>query len=93
MGLAGSQSTGLVWPNDRCRNALADAADNSSISPIRSRFLPSSTCPAVVGSAFVDIVAANLIDGAKAKPGLAGHVLNLVSDLASGVRGSGEKVA
>ncbi len=48
---------------------------------------------AVVGSAFVDIVAANLIDGAKAKPELAGHVLNLVSDLASGVRGSGEKVA
>ncbi len=48
---------------------------------------------AVVGSALVDIVAANLIDGAKAKPGLAGRVLNLVSDLARGVRGSGEKMA
>ncbi len=51
---------------------------------------------AVVGSAFVDIVAANLIDGAKgakAGPGLVDGVLNLVSDLAAGVRGSGEKVA
>ena len=51
---------------------------------------------AVVGSAFVDIVAANLIDGAKgakAGPGLVDGVLGLVSDLASGVRGSGEKVA
>ena len=47
---------------------------------------------AVVGSAFVDIVAANL-DGAKPKPGLVDGVLNLVSDLAAGVRGSGEKVA
>ncbi len=48
---------------------------------------------AVVGSALVDIVAANLIDGSKAGPGLAGRVLDLVRDLASGVRGSGEKVA
>ena len=48
---------------------------------------------AVVGSALVNIVAANLIDGAKARPGLAGRVLELVSDLAAGVRGSGEKVA
>jgi len=48
---------------------------------------------AVVGSAFVDVVAANLDDAAKAKPGLAEHVLDLVRDLAAGVRGSGKKVA
>ncbi len=48
---------------------------------------------AVVGSAFVDIVAANLDNAAKPKPGLVDGVLNLVSDLAAGVRGSGEKVA
>ena len=47
---------------------------------------------AVVGSAFVDIIGANL-DGAKPKPGLVDGVLNLVSNLAAGVRGSGEKVA
>ncbi len=48
---------------------------------------------AVVGSAFVDIVAANLDGGGKAEPGLVDGVLTLVSDLASGVRGAGEKVA
>ncbi|NQU60693.1 MAG: tryptophan synthase subunit alpha [Rhodospirillales bacterium] len=48
---------------------------------------------AVVGSAFVDIVAANLDNDGKAKPGLAKKVLALASDLAAGVRGAGKKVA
>ena len=48
---------------------------------------------AVVGSAFVDIVAANLDGGGKPKPGLAGKVLDLVSALSAGIRGAGTKVA
>jgi len=48
---------------------------------------------AVVGSAVVDIVAANLDGGGKPKPGLAGKVLDLVSALSAGIRGAGTKVA
>ena len=48
---------------------------------------------AVVGSALVDIVAANLDKDGKAKPGLADKLLGLVKDLAAGVRGAGVKVA
>ena len=48
---------------------------------------------AVVGSALVDIVAANLDKDGKAEPGLAGKLLSLVGDLAAGVRGAGVKVA
>ena len=48
---------------------------------------------AVVGSALVDIVAANLDKDGKAKPDLAGKLLGLVKDLAAGVRGAGVKVA
>jgi tryptophan synthase alpha chain len=42
---------------------------------------------AVVGSALVDVVKANLDDNDAALPGLSGKVLALVSDLAAGVRG------
>ncbi len=48
---------------------------------------------AVVGSALVDIVAANLDKDGKAKPELAEKLLGLVKDLAAGVRGAGVKVA
>ena len=48
---------------------------------------------AVVGSALVDIVAANLDKDGKAQPGLADKLLGLVKDLAAGVRGAGVKVA
>lgn len=41
---------------------------------------------AVVGSALVDRITANLDDDGKAKPGLVADVLGLVSDLAKGVR-------
>ena len=41
---------------------------------------------AVVGSALVDRITANLDDNGKAKPGLVADVLGLVSDLAKGVR-------
>ena len=47
---------------------------------------------AVVGSALVDIIAANLDAGGKAKPGLVEKLLGLVADLAAGVRGAGKKV-
>ena len=48
---------------------------------------------AVVGSALVDIVAANLDKDGKAEPGLADKLLALVKDLAAGVRDAGVKVA
>ena len=48
---------------------------------------------AVVGSALIDIVAANLDKDGKAEPGLADKLLGLVGDLAAGVRGAGVKVA
>ena len=48
---------------------------------------------AVVGSALVDIVAANLDKDGKAKPDLADKLFGLVKDLAAGVRGAGVKVA
>mgnify|MGYP000524749685 CR=1 FL=1 len=48
---------------------------------------------AVVGSALVEIVAANLDKDGKAEPGLADKLLGLVKDLAAGVRGAGVKVA
>ena len=48
---------------------------------------------AVVGSALVDIIAANLDAKGKPKTGLAGKLLGLVADLAEGVRGTGKEVA
>ena len=48
---------------------------------------------AVVGSAFVDIVAANLDADEKAQAGLSAKVLQLAADLAKGVRGARTKVA
>ena len=48
---------------------------------------------AVVGSALVDVVAGNLDKNGKAKPGLAGKLLDLVADLAAGIGGAGQKVA
>ena len=48
---------------------------------------------AVVGSALVDIIAANLDAKGKPKTGLAGKLLGLVANLAAGVRGTGKEVA
>jgi len=48
---------------------------------------------AVVGSALVDIIAANLDAKGKPKTGLAGKLLGLVAELAAGVRGTGKEVA
>ena len=48
---------------------------------------------AVVGSALVDIIAANLDAKGKPKTGLAGKLLGLVADLAAGVRGTGKELA
>lgn len=48
---------------------------------------------AVVGSALVDIIAANLDADGKAKEGVAEKLLDLVADLAAGIGGAGEKVA
>ncbi len=48
---------------------------------------------AVVGSALVDIIAANLDPDARPKEGVAEKLLALVADLAAGIGGAGEKVA
>ncbi len=47
----------------------------------------------VVGSALVDVIAANLDNNGKAKAGLAEKLLGLVAALSTGVGGAGEKVA
>jgi tryptophan synthase alpha chain len=48
---------------------------------------------AVVGSALVDIIAANLDAEGKAGPDLAAKLLGRVTELAAGVRGTGKEVA
>ena len=47
----------------------------------------------MVGSALVDTVASNLDEAGRPRPGLAAAVLNLVGDLARGVRGARMKGA
>jgi len=61
--------------------------------PDQARGIASVADAAVVGSALVDIIAGNLDGDGKAGPGLVDGVLGLVSELAHGVRQSGEKVA
>ncbi|MBT7944163.1 MAG: tryptophan synthase subunit alpha, partial [Alphaproteobacteria bacterium] len=61
--------------------------------PDQARGIASVADAAVVGSALVDIVAGNLDDDGKPGPGVVDGVLGLVSELAQGVRKSGEKVA
>ena len=61
--------------------------------PDQARGIASVADAAVVGSALVDIIAGNLDGDCKAGPGLVDGVLGLVSELAHGVRQSGEKVA
>ena len=48
---------------------------------------------AVVGSALVDVIAANLDPDGKPEKGVAEKLLALVADLAAGIGGAGEKVA
>lgn len=48
---------------------------------------------AVVGSALVDVIAANLDPDGKPEKGVAEKLLGLVADLAAGIGGAGEKVA
>jgi len=48
---------------------------------------------AVVGSALVDVIAANLDADGKPEKGVAEKLLALVADLAAGIGGAGEKVA
>jgi len=60
--------------------------------PDQARGIASVADAAVVGSALVDIIAANLNADGKAAPGTADAVLALVSELSRGVRQSGDKV-
>ena len=61
--------------------------------PDQARGIASVADAAVVGSALVDIIAGNLEDDGTPGPKLVDGVLSLVSDLAEGVRQSGDKVA
>ena len=61
--------------------------------PDQARGIASVADAAVVGSALVDIIAGNLEDDGSPGPKLVDGVLGLVSELAEGVRKSGEKVA
>jgi tryptophan synthase alpha chain len=84
-------------PTDHVREAVARLRRHTALpiavgfgirTPEQAGAVSGIADAAVVGSALVDAVKAELDDQGRAKPGLAAKVLALVDSLASGVRGS-----
>ena len=97
-GITGTRSADLADVEDAVRRLrrhtdLPIGVGFGIKTPDQARGIASVADAAVVGSALVDIIAGNLEDDGKAGPGLVDGVLGLVSELAHGVRQSGEKVA
>ncbi|MEQ8355666.1 MAG: tryptophan synthase subunit alpha [Kiloniellaceae bacterium] len=93
MGITGTASV----PTDQVRAAVARLRRHTELpiavgfgirTPEQAAAVAGIADGAVVGSAIVDVVKAELDENGRAKPGLAGKVLALVNSLASGVRGS-----
>lgn len=93
MGITGTAAA----PIDHVREAVARLRRHTELpiavgfgvrTPEQAAAIAGVADGAVVGSAIVDAVKAELDENGKAKPGLAGKVLALVDSLASGVRGS-----
>jgi tryptophan synthase alpha chain len=93
MGITGTAAV----PTDHVREAVARLRRHTALpiavgfgirTPEQAGAIAGIADAAVVGSAIVDAVKAELDDQGKAKPGLAAKVLALVDSLASGVRGS-----
>ncbi len=93
MGITGTASV----PTEQVREAVARLRRHTELpiavgfgirTPEQAAVISGLADGAVVGSAIVDAVKAELDDDMKAKPGLVAKVLALVESLASGVRGS-----
>jgi tryptophan synthase alpha chain len=93
MGITGTAAV----PTDHVREAVARLRRHTELpiavgfgirTPEQAAAIAGIADGAVVGSAIVDAVKAELDDNGKAKPGLAGKVLALVDSLASSVRSS-----
>jgi len=93
MGITGTAAV----PTEHVREAVARLRRHTELpiavgfgirTPEQAASISSVADAAVVGSAIVDAVKAELDDNGKAKPGLAGKVLALVDSLANGVRGN-----
>ncbi len=93
MGITGTAAV----PTDHVREAVARLRRHTDLpiavgfgirTPAQAAAIAGIADAAVVGSAIVDAVKAELDENGKAKPGLAAKVLALVESLASGVRSS-----
>jgi len=93
MGITGTAAV----PTEHVREAVARLRRHTELpiavgfgirTPEQAASISSVADAAVVGSAIVDAVKAELDETGKAKPGLAGKVLALVESLANGVRGN-----
>lgn len=93
MGITGTASV----PTEHVREAVARLRRHTQLpiavgfgirTPDQAAAVAGIADGAVVGSAIVDVVKAELDANGKAKPGLAGKVLALVESLANGVRGT-----
>jgi tryptophan synthase alpha chain len=93
MGITGTAAV----PTDHVREAVTRLRRHTQLpiavgfgirTPEQASAVAAIADGAVVGSAIVDTVKAELDDKGRAKPGLAGKVLALVDSLASGVRAS-----
>ncbi|WP_319633496.1 tryptophan synthase subunit alpha [Pelagibius marinus] len=93
MGITGTAAV----PTDHVREAVARLRRHTELpvavgfgirTPEQAATISGVADGAVVGSAIVDAVKAELDDNGKAKPGLAAKVLALVESLANGVRGN-----
>ncbi len=93
MGITGTASV----PTEQVREAVSRLRRHTDLpiavgfgirTPDQAATISGVADAAVVGSAIVDAVKAELDENGKAKPGLAAKVLALVESLASGVRGN-----
>jgi len=93
MGITGTAAV----PTEHVREAVARLRRHTELpiavgfgirTPEQAAAISGVADGAVVGSAIVDAVKAELDENGKAKPGLAGKVLALVESLANGVRGT-----
>ena len=93
MGITGTKAV----PSEQVREAVTRLRRHTELpiavgfgirTPEQAAAISGIADGAVVGSAIVDAVKAELDENGKAKPGLAGKVLALVESLANGVRGT-----
>ena len=97
-GITGTRSAdiadvGTALKRIRKHTELPIAVGFGIKTPEQAAEIASVADAAVVGSALVDVIAANLDPDGKPGKGVAEKLLGLVADLAAGIGGAGEKVA